>query len=85
MTGADNKYSAFLSFSSQDNRNQRPSPGPQEVSHLCWGNWLHEALKTFSIPADFIGQVNGRGEIIPDRIHPFFQEGPGAVRRGRPD
>ena len=77
MTGADNKYLAFLSFSSQDNRGQRPSPSPQEVSRLCWGNWLHEALKTFSIPADFVGQVNGRGEIIPDQIHTFFGEGSG--------
>ena len=77
MTGAENKYLAFLSFSSHDNRGQRAIPSPQEVSRLCWGNWLHEALKTFSIPADFVGQVNGRGEIIPDQIHPFFQDGSG--------
>ena len=72
MTDNENKFWAFLSYSQLDNRAQHADT--QAVSHLCWGDWLHDALKTFSIPAEFIGQINGRGEIIPERIHPVFQD-----------
>jgi len=72
MTDNENKYWAFLSHSHEDNREQRP--GAPEVSNLCWGDWLHDALKTFSIPAEFAGQINARGEIIPERIDPIFRE-----------
>lgn len=72
MTDNENKYWAFLSYSHQDNREQRADT--QNVSHLCWGNWLHDALKTFSIPAEFVGQINGRGEIIPALIDPIFRD-----------
>ncbi len=72
MTDNENKYWAFLSYSPQDNCEQR-SDTPT-ASHLCWGDWLPAALKTFSIPAEFIGQINGRGEIIPERIDPIFQD-----------
>ena len=71
MTGNEIKYLAFLSYSPQDNCEHRP--GTPEVNHRCWGDWLHEALKTFSIPPEFVGQVNGRGEIIPERIQPIFR------------
>ena len=74
MTDNENKYWAFLSYSHQDNREQRSDP--PTVSHLCWGNWLLGALKTFSIPAEFAGQINGRGEIIPERIDSIFQDEP---------
>ena len=76
MTDTENKYWAFLSYSHQDNGEQRPDK--LAVSHRCWGNWLHDALKTFSIPAEFIGQVNGRGELIPERIHPLYRDEPDA-------
>lgn len=72
MTDNEFKYCAFLSYGQMDNRAQRADAG--EANHVCWGNWLHEALKSFSIPAEFIGQINGRGEIIPERIHPVFQD-----------
>jgi uncharacterized coiled-coil DUF342 family protein len=72
MTDNELKYWAFLSYSQQDNG--EPRPDAQDVSRLRWGNWLHDALKAFAIPAEFIGQINGRGEIIPDRIHPVFQD-----------
>ncbi len=72
MTDNEKKYSAFLSYSAQDNREQRA--GAPVASHRCWGDWLHAALKTFSIPAEFIGQINGRGEVIPERIEPIFQD-----------
>lgn len=72
MTDDVFKYWAFLSYSQQDNAAQRPDD--QGASHLCWGDWLHDALKTFAVPAEFVGQINGRGEITPDRIHPIFQD-----------
>lgn len=72
MTDNEFKYWAFLSYSQQDNRQQRTEA--QAANNLCWGDWLHDALKIFSIPAEFIGQINGRGEIIPDRIGPIFQD-----------
>ena len=72
MTDNDYKYLAFLSYSHQDNREKRPET--QDVGSRCWGNWLHDALQAFSIPAEFVGQVNGRGEIIPERIDPIFRD-----------
>ena len=74
MTNNENKFWAFLSYSHQDNREQRSDP--PTAGNRCWGNWLVGALKTFSIPAEFIGQINGRGEIIPERIEPIFQAEP---------
>ncbi|MEI8289620.1 MAG: hypothetical protein WCH99_09105 [Verrucomicrobiota bacterium] len=74
MTDNENKYWAFLSYSHQDNREQRPDT--PAVSNLRWGNWLLGALKTFSVPTEFAGQINGRGEIIPERIDPVFQDEP---------
>lgn len=72
MTDNETKYWAFLSYSHQDNRAQRADT--QTGSRRCWGDWLHDALKTFSIPAEFAGQINGRGEIIPERIDPIFRD-----------
>ena len=74
MTDNGFKYWVFLSCSREDNHERRAdSP---EVGRRCWGNWLHDTLKSFSIPAEFVGQINGRGEIIPERIAPFFQDEP---------
>ena len=70
MTGNEFTYWAFISHSAQDNCKIRPNARDEE--HLCWGDWLHEALKTFSIPAEFTGQINARGEIVPERIAPVF-------------
>src|SRR5450756_534208 len=72
MTDDGNKYWAFLSFSRQDKREQRPEA--QDASSLCWGDWLHDALTGFSVPADFVGQINSRAEIIPAQIHPIFRD-----------
>ena len=71
---ADNKFKhwAFLSYSPEDNCKQRRDT--YEADRRCWGNWLHEALKQFSIPPEFVGQINGRGEIIPERIEPIFRD-----------
>ncbi|MEI6195131.1 MAG: hypothetical protein WCS42_12460 [Verrucomicrobiota bacterium] len=70
MADNENKYWAFLSYSPADNREQRA--GAPDVQHRCWASWLHEALKAFTVPAEFIGQLNGRGELIPERIAPLF-------------
>ena len=74
MTDNEYKFWAFLSYSDQDNRAQRADT--QVGSCRCWGNWLHDALESFSVPAEFIGQINGRGEIIPERIGPIFRDEP---------
>jgi hypothetical protein len=65
-------YWAFLSYSQQDNCEQRPDA--PELCRLCWGDWWQDELKDFSIPAVFVGQINARGEIIPERIDPVFQD-----------
>ena len=72
MTETENKNWAFLCFSQEDNRAHR-SEAPA-ADNLCWGDWLHAALKAFSVPAEFIGQINGRGEIIPKRIEAIFRD-----------
>ena len=72
MTGYEYKYWAYLSYSQQDNLEQRAVT--PELHLRCWGNWLHDALKSFAIPAEFTGQINGRGEIIPERIDPIFRD-----------
>lgn len=71
MTESEFKYWAFLSYSPQDNCEQRPNT-PDERS-LCWGNWLHEILDDFSVPADLTGHLNARGEIVPEHIGPIFR------------
>jgi uncharacterized coiled-coil DUF342 family protein len=72
MTDNENKFWAFLSYCEQDNQEKRSDT--QAASHLGWGDWLHDSLKTFSVPAEFAGQINSRGEVIPDRIQPIFRE-----------
>lgn len=70
MTENEFTYWAFLSYSQQDNCGQRPG----DAGHPCWGDWLRDELKAFSIPAEFAGEINARGEIIPERIDPIFQD-----------
>ena len=72
MTENEIKNWAFLSCSPLDNRAQR-SDSPA-AAHRCWGEWLQEALMTYAVPAEFAGQINGRGEIIPERIAPIFRD-----------
>ncbi len=72
MTDSDLKFWVFLSYSQQDNGGARVGAG--NAGGPGWGNWLHAALKNFSIPVEFVGQINGRGEIIPPQIGPAFQD-----------
>jgi hypothetical protein len=71
MADHEFKYWAFLSYSPEDNVSPRRDAPASDGR--CWGDWLHAALKDFSIPPEFIGQINGRGEIIPERIEPIFR------------
>ena len=70
MTENEFTYWAFLGYSQQDNDAQRLG----DDGRRCWGDWLRDVLKNFSIPADFTGQINARGEIIPKQIDPIFQD-----------
>ena len=72
MANNENKYYAFLSYSPQDNREHHADSPPADRRR--WGNWLDDALKAFTIPPEFVGQINGRGEIIPERIAPVFRD-----------
>lgn len=58
------KYHAFISYRHADNKEQ----GRQ------WATWLHQAIETYEVPADLVGQKNGRDEEIPARIYPIFRD-----------
>lgn len=58
------QYHAFISYRHADNKEQ----GRQ------WATWLHQAIETYEVPADLVGQENGRGEVIPARIYPIFRD-----------
>ena len=72
MSDNENKFWAFICCSQQDNCDQRPAS--PTASSVRWGDCLAVALKAFSIPAEFIGQINGRGETIPDKIRTIFPD-----------
>ena len=57
-------YWCFLSYRHADNKNV----GRQ------WATWLHQTIENYEVPADLAGQVNGRGETIPQRIFPVFRD-----------
>jgi hypothetical protein len=58
------KYHAFISYRHSDNKEQ----GRQ------WASWLHQAIETYQVPDELVGQVNSRGETIPARIFPVFRD-----------
>ncbi|MDF1752010.1 MAG: TIR domain-containing protein [Verrucomicrobiales bacterium] len=58
------EYWAFISYRHLDNQ----QPGRQ------WANWLHQMLEAYEVPEDLVGQNNGIGETIPDRIYPVFRD-----------
>ena len=57
-------YWCFISYRHADNR----EPGRQ------WATWLHQAIETYEVPAELVGQVNARGDTIPARIFPVFRD-----------
>lgn len=80
MTETEFKHWAFLCYSPQDNSEQRP--GAVASDYLRWADRLHDALKSFVVPAEFIGQPNSRGEVIPARIDSVYQPAPTADADG---
>lgn len=58
------EYWCFISYRHTDN----VVPGRQ------WATWLHQALETYEIPDELVGQKNNRGEEIPERIFPVFRD-----------
>lgn len=65
MTEPNNKkYHAFISYRHADNKE----------SGRQWATWLHQAIETYEVPDDLVGQENGRGEVIPARIYPIFRD-----------
>ncbi|HTB82582.1 MAG TPA: hypothetical protein VK742_02910 [Candidatus Sulfotelmatobacter sp.] len=70
MTDTKYNFWAFLCHSPLDNQSQRAGASG---GFLCWGDWWYTALNTFPVPAEFAGQVNSRGEIIPAHIDPIYR------------
>ena len=58
------KYHAFISYRHADNKEDGRR----------WATWLHQALETYQVPDELAGTVNGRGDVIPDRIFPIFRD-----------
>jgi len=57
-------YWCFVSYRHADNK----EPGRQ------WATWLHQAIETYEVPDDLVGQTNERGDVIPERIFPVFRD-----------
>jgi len=58
------KYWAFISYSHQDNR----------TGGNLWGDWLHDAVENFQVPAELAGKAGRGGEAVPQRLFPVFQD-----------
>lgn len=53
-------YWAFISYSSKDK---------------VWGQWLHRAIETYGIPAEFVEHhQTPSGHLAPKRFHPVFRD-----------
>jgi WD40 repeat protein len=65
------KYFAFISYSHQDNLGSRKSGGRGWVR---WAEWLHSGLETFQTPPELIEEYARKGEEIPARLFPVFQD-----------
>lgn len=58
------QFHAFISYRHADNK----EPGRQ------WATWLHQALETYEIPTELVGQSSRDGNLIPERIFPIFRD-----------
>ena len=54
----DHKYWAFISYSHDDAK---------------WGNWLHNSLEKYRVPARLVGRKTSSGN-VPRRIYPVFRD-----------
>jgi eukaryotic-like serine/threonine-protein kinase len=53
------KYSAFISYSHQEER---------------WARWLQNALETYRVPARLVGRRTTTGQIVPKRLEPVCRD-----------
>ncbi|MDM7859809.1 hypothetical protein QTP81_04245 [Alteromonas sp. ASW11-36] len=51
MSQQQKKYHAFISYRHADNVD----------SGRQWATWLHQAIETYQVPEELVGQVNSRG------------------------
>ena len=58
------KYCAFISYSHRDNRK----------GGNLWGDWLHDAVENFKVPAELVGKSGRYTEPVPARLYPAFQD-----------
>ena len=59
MVETEFKYWAFISYSHADKK---------------WGDWLHGALETYTVPKSLAGGQTTRGEPVPHRAFPVFRD-----------
>ena len=52
-------YWAFISYSSKD---------------VKWARWLHRAVETYEIPAQFVSHPTPAGQPAPKRFRPLFRD-----------
>jgi len=64
-------YWAFVSYSHQDNLEQRRSG---ESDCVRWGEWLHKGLESYRVPKVFGDRITPTGEAMPTRFFPVFQD-----------
>jgi WD40 repeat protein len=60
----EKKYLAFISYRHADNKED----GRQ------WATWLHQAIETYEVPKELVGNKNTLGREIPARIYPIFRD-----------
>jgi tetratricopeptide (TPR) repeat protein len=53
------RYWAFISYSSRDKK---------------WARWLHRAIETYGIPAQFVSHPTPAGQPAPKRFQPLFRD-----------
>lgn len=56
---ADYRYWAFISYSNKDKK---------------WALWVHRAIETYGIPAQFVNHPTPVGHLAPKRFHPLFRD-----------
>lgn len=57
-------YWCFISYRHSDNR---------DIDRE-WATWLQQQIESYEVPAEFVGEQNSRGEVIPEKIYPVFRD-----------
>ena len=58
------RYWCFISYRHADNHEQDRQ----------WATWLHQEIEHYEIPAELVGTINQRGDVIPAKIYPVFRD-----------